>query len=168
MKKILFVAMAVSFLSVGCVSVHMDTNEQSSVAKEFKHPDLTKAGIYVYRPSTVAGDGLRLDVFIDGECFGATGPNVFLYKEVHAGRYYTLASESVVSPNELKVYVSGGKNYFFRQNLTVEGLISGIYTAKLTEVSEDVGKKAVIKMDRDLNGKFNYDMHLESVFDWMD
>ena len=165
MKKILFTALVLSFFSVGCASVDLAPKEQSISAKDFNNRSSDTAGIYVYRPSTVVGDGMRLDVYLDGTCFGATAPGVFLYKEVPAGRYYDVASESVVSPNEHKFYVSGGKNYFFRQTLTVEGVISGVYTAKLTEVPEDAGKEAVKKMDLGQIGKCYYDMHLNSLFD---
>ena len=165
MKKLFIAIFALTFILAGCASVDLENKEQSEAAKIFKQPDPDKAGIYVYRPSTIAGDGMRLDVYLDGDCLGATGPNVFLYKEVPANIYHTVASESVVSPNELKVYISGGKNYFFRQTPTVEGLIYGIYTAKLAEVTESVGKKAISKMDQGKTGKCYSDFHLSTLFD---
>ena len=152
------------FLLIGCASVDLEPQEKSNASKEFKTPDQDKAGIYVYRPSTLAGDGLMLAAYIDGVCLGTTAPNTFLYKEVTANRSHIIASESVVSPNELKIYISGGKNYFFRQTPTVEGIIAGIYTAKLTEVSENVGKKAIIDMKQSKTGKCEYDYHLSSLF----
>ena len=80
MKKLFIAIFALTFILAGCASVDLENKEQSEAAKIFKQPDPDKAGIYVYRPSTIAGDGMRLDVYLDGDCLGATGPNVFLYK----------------------------------------------------------------------------------------
>lgn len=77
MKKLFIAIFALTFILAGCASVDLENKEQSEAAKIFKQPDPDKAGIYVYRPSTIAGDGMRLDVYLDGDCLGATGPNVF-------------------------------------------------------------------------------------------
>ena len=165
MKSLFITVISLCCFLLGCASVALEPQAISNASKEFKQPNPNTAGIYVYRPSTIAGDGLMLAAYIDGECLGTTAPNTFLYKEVPGNRNYSIASESVVSPNELKIYISGGKNYFFRQTLTIEGLIAGIYTAKLTEVSENTGKEAIEDMKQSKTGKCEYDYHLNSLFD---
>ena len=52
MKKSIFFILIAIFLS-GCASVPMAPLEQSNYAKEFKKPSKGKAGLYIYRDSTL-------------------------------------------------------------------------------------------------------------------
>jgi len=76
MKKSLYIALAVSVLMTGCASVDMATKEQSAKAKEYQLPPEGKAGVYLYRNSAL-GQALSKDLRIDGNCVGASAPNVF-------------------------------------------------------------------------------------------
>ena len=90
---------------------------------------------------------------------GVTALAVYTNRQLNAENTLTVGKEVDT------VVISGGKNYFFRQTPTVEGLISGIYTAKLAEVTESVGKKAISKMDQGKTGKCYSDFHLSTLFD---
>ena len=69
-------ALALSALMTGCASVDMASKELSTKAKEFQNPPAGKAGVYLYRNSAF-GQALSKDLRIDGNCVGASAPNVF-------------------------------------------------------------------------------------------
>ncbi|WP_295006656.1 DUF2846 domain-containing protein [uncultured Dechloromonas sp.] len=139
MLKKMALACAVTALITGCASVPMESKEASNKAKLFEVPSQGKAGVYVYRGSGV-GAALKKDILIDGKCLGETAPNVFFYDEVAGNQEHTIATESEFSPNEIKLAMQSGLNYFIRQYIKMGAFVGG---ADLEVVSETDGKNAI-------------------------
>lgn len=149
MKKSLYFALALSALMTGCASVDMASKEQSAKAKEFQKPPAGKAGVYLYRNSVI-GQALSKDLRIDGNCVGASAPDVFFYTQVDGGKKHVVETESGLSPNKLELMFESGKNYFIRQFMKF-GLVAG--GADLELVSEEQGKADVAKLEMAQSGK---------------
>ena len=128
-----------SALVTGCASVPMESSEASAKAKRFAPPSQGQAGLYIYRTSGVGG-ALKKDIMVDGKCIGESAPNVFFYEEVKGDQEHTIATESEFSPNEIKLAVASGINYFIRQYIKMGVFVGG---ANLEVVEEAQGKEAV-------------------------
>ena len=141
MKKIaLLSSFLVAFLISGCASVPKASKEKDAAAKTFSTPTDNQSGIYIYRNSFV-GQALKKNVYIDGKLIGESSNKVFFYKQVAPGTH-KLSTESEFSDNDLELKTESGKNYFVEQSIKMGAFVGG---AKLTAVSEDVGKKEVLK-----------------------
>ena len=149
MKKSLYIALAVSVLMTGCASVDMASKEQSAKAKEYQLPPEGKAGVYLYRNSAL-GQALSKDLRIDGNCVGASAPNVFFYTQVDGGKKHVVETESEFSPNKMEVMFESGKNYFIRQFMKIGVFVGG---ADLEQVPEEQGKADVAKLEMAQGGK---------------
>lgn len=135
----LFAAAAMASL-VGCASVPMTSDKAAlDVAKSFPVPPEGKAGVYVFRNSFV-GQALKKDVWVDGECLGATQNKVFFYTLVDGDSEHKFSTESEFSPNDLLLPTEAGKNYFVQQEIKMGVFVGG---AKLSVVSEAEGRKQV-------------------------
>ena len=148
MKKITYLALALSVLMTGCASVDMASKEQSAKAKEFQQPPEGKAGVYLYRNSAL-GRALIKDLRIDGACVGASAPDVFFYAQ-EGGKKHTVETASEFSPNKLELFFESGKNYFIRQFIKMGVFVGG---ADLEQVSEAQGKADVAKLEMAQGGK---------------
>ena len=133
----------------GCASVDMASKEQSTKAKEFQNPPAGKAGVYLYRNSAF-GQALSKDLRIDGNCVGASAPNVFFYTQVDGGKKHVVETESEFSPNKMEVMFESGKNYFICQFIKLGAFVGG---ADLEQVSEAQGKADVAKLEMAQGGK---------------
>lgn len=134
-KKILLVLFPL--IMVGCASVPLETVGTSNEALEFNPPTEGMAGVYIYRNTSFTG-AVKNNVWVDGECVGETAPFVFFYIEVKPG-VKVVATESLVSPNEISVEMDAGKLYFIDQDYWQ-------MRTTLNLVSEERGKKAVSKL----------------------
>jgi len=150
LKKIAF-AMLASGILAGCATVPMADKEVSSQAKAFAEPPAGKAGLYIYRNSTLGG-ALKKDVRVNGKCIGETAPNMFFYEVVKGGEEQTLSTESEFSPNDLKIKTESGKNYFIRQYIKLGVFVGG---AGLEQVSDTEGKADVSSLNMAIQGKCN-------------
>lgn len=130
-------------LSVGCVSVSMESREKSDMTKKFTSPSTDKAGLYIYRSGSYGG-ALKKDVWIDGKCIGETAPNIFFYEEVAGGIEHKVSTESEFSPNDLLLKTDGGQNYFVRQYLKMGVFVGG---AGVELVDEEKGKQEIAKLE---------------------
>ena len=75
---------AIVFLA-GCASVPMAPPEEDAAAKEFStHPD--KASIFVFRNESMGG-AVSMDITLNGEAMGKSGPKTFFHWLVDPGRY---------------------------------------------------------------------------------
>ena len=135
----ILMAFLVAALVTGCASVPMESKEISEQAKRFATPSQGKAGLYVYRGGG-PGTALKKDILIDGKCLGESAPNVFFFEEVAGNQEHTISTESEFSPNEIKLAVAEGINYFIRQYIKIGVFVGG---AGLEVVNEAEGKKAV-------------------------
>lgn len=86
------------------------------------------------------GAALKKDIWVNGKCVGESAPNVFFYEEVKGGQEHTIATESEFSPNEIKLAVVEGINYFIRQYIKMGAFVGG---ADLEVVGEADGKQAI-------------------------
>lgn len=139
-KHLMKSAVALSFaVMTGCASVPMESPEQDQAHKAFTVPAQDQAGLYIFRDSSL-GASLKKTVKINGEPIGETAANTYFYRTVSPGPL-VLATESEFSDNTLELNAQGGKNHFVRQSIKMGLFVGG---AKLTEVSEEEGRKAVL------------------------
>lgn len=132
----------------GCASVPLQSSKVAASTKEFTLPQSDKAGLYIYR-STFGGQALKKDIWINGECIGQSANNVFFYREVPGDREHTLATESEFSPNELKIMVQSGKNYFIEQHIKFGLFVGG---ADLEIIDPETAKKIITKLGMAVGG----------------
>lgn len=130
-------------LVTGCASVPMESKEASDQAKRFAPPSQGQAGLYIYRTSGVGG-ALKKDILVDGKCIGESAPNVFFHEETKGDQEHVIATESEFSPNEIKLSVVSGINYFIRQYIKMGAFVGG---ANLEVVSEAEGKEAIKNLE---------------------
>lgn len=150
MKFIPLLAVAAAALLTGCASVNMASKEDSAKAKQFAAPaDEKNAGLYVYRNSFV-GKALKKDIWVDGKCLGESAPDVFFYTPVEGGKSLTISTESEFSPNDLKLNVDAGKNYFVRQYIKMGVLVGG---AGVELMTEQQGKADIAPLEMAVAGK---------------
>lgn len=78
----------------------MAAQADNAKAKEFNAPSQGMAGVYIYRDSVMV-KALKRDLWLDGQCVGASAHNVFFYKEISGGKTYKIDTESEFSPTPL-------------------------------------------------------------------
>ena len=105
--------------------------------------------MYLYRNSAF-GQALSKVLRIDGNCVGASAPNVFFYTQVDGGKKHVVETESEFSPNKLELLFDSGKNYFIRQFIKMGVFVGG---ADLEQVTEEQGKADVAKLELAESGK---------------
>lgn len=142
MYKKFYFAMFAVFLLYGCVSVPMESTENSDRAKKFDPPSNSKAALYIYRSGSF-GAALKKNIWVDGQCIGETAPNIFFREEVQGGMDHKVSTESEFSPNDLLVKTEAGKIYFVRQYMKFGVFIGG---AGLELVDEEEGKTQVTEL----------------------
>jgi hypothetical protein len=124
----------------GCASVPMESAENDATAKAFPAPAQNQSGLYIVRDSSL-GSALKKTIKIDGEYVGESAPHTYFYRLITPGEH-TLATQSEFSDNLLVLKAAPGKNHFVRQSIKMGLFVGG---AKLTEISEDEGKKAILE-----------------------
>ncbi|MCF7203531.1 DUF2846 domain-containing protein [Pseudomonas oligotrophica] len=139
-KHLMMSAAALGFaVMTGCASVPMEAPEKDQAFKAFPAPPQDQAGLYIFRDSLL-GAALKKTVKIDGEVIGETAANTYFYRTVTPGSHL-LATESEFSDNTLELDAQAGKNHYVRQSIKMGLFVGG---AKLTEVSDEEGRKAVM------------------------
>ena len=141
-------ALLLSYLAMtGCASVPLESAQITKVAKQFDPPSDGRAGLYIYR-NTSFGGAAYIDVWVDGQCIGATAPYVFFYEEVEGGQSHKVSSKftwSEASPNDVLIKAKSGMHYFFHQYINF-----GSTGVEL--VDEEQGKEEVSKLDMATKG----------------
>ncbi|MCQ4260708.1 DUF2846 domain-containing protein [Stutzerimonas stutzeri] len=138
-KHFMMSAAALSFaVLTGCASVPMESPEKDQALKAFPAPSQDQAGLYIFRDSML-GAALKKSVKVDGEVIGETAANTYFYRLITPG-LHTLATESEFSDNLIELNAQPGKNHYVRQSIKMGLFVGG---ARLTEVSESEGQKAV-------------------------
>lgn len=135
-------AMALGVLLTGCATTPMAPVEQSDAAKAFNAPSESHAGLYIYRSGNF-GAALKKDLWVDGECVGASAPNVFFYKEVTGGEEHKVSTQSEFGVNNLALTTEAGQNYFIRQYIKMGALVGG---SNVELVEDAKGKADVAKL----------------------
>lgn len=135
--SIIFIFILLFF--AGCASVPLETEEESNKLKQFNPPSAGNAGLYIYRAGTFGG-AIKKDIWVNDECVGESGPNVFFYQEVKGGEEHKISTESEFSPNDLLVKTESDTNYFIKQYMKIGVFVGG---ANVKLVDEAEGKEAV-------------------------
>jgi Protein of unknown function (DUF2846). len=149
MRKVsVLILFSVLCCMTGCATVPLQMPEVTANAKEFAPPPPDKAGLYIYR-STFGGQALKKDIWVNGECVGQSANDVFFYREVQGDKEHTIATESEFSPNELKITVQGGMNYFIEQYLKIGLFVGG---AGLEIIDPETAKKIIAKLNMAVGG----------------
>ena len=139
-KHLMMSAAALGFAVIsGCASVPMEVPEKDQAFKTFPSPPEDQAGLYIFRDSML-GAALKKTVKIDGEAIGETAANTYFYRSISPGPH-VLSTESEFSDNALELNAQGGKNHYVRQSIKMGLFVGG---AKLTEVSDEEGRKGVL------------------------
>ena len=113
-KKLAIFGLAAALLQ-GCASEPMDTDRNTHQAKKYSAPLPGNANLYIFRAGNI-GQALKKDIWLNGECIGASANNVFFFEEIIAeGAEHKISTESEFSPNHLLLNAESGKNYFVEQ-----------------------------------------------------
>jgi len=142
MRKSFLFILSICLLSLtGCAirSVPLATLAQTNNVKQFTLPSSDKAGLYIYR-SSIIGGGLKKDIWVNNQCVGQSNSHIFFYREVPGDQEITITTESEFSPNELKLMVQGGENYFIEQ-YTKMGVF--VYGANVRIMDSEVAKEII-------------------------
>ena len=141
-KKLAILGLSAAFLH-GCASVNMESDHASNQAKNFAEPSPGSANLYIYR-STFGGQALKKDIWLNGECIGASANNVFFFEEIIAeGAEHKISTESEFSPNHLLFNAESGKNYYVQQHIKMGVFVGG---ANLRLVDEAKAKQKIAKL----------------------
>lgn len=137
--KLSAAALAVALLA-GCASVPMATEAEDTEAKTFAPPPADKAGVYIYRDSSL-GSALKKTIYIDGEPIGESAAKTYFYEIVEPGEH-RIATESEFGENDLVLQAEAGQNHYVRQYIKIGVFVGG---ANLKVVSEEEGQAGVQK-----------------------
>lgn len=141
-KKLVILGLSAALLQ-GCASVPMDTDSNTHQAKKYSAPLPGNANLYIFRAGSV-GQALKKDIWLNGECIGASANNVFFFEEIIAeGAEHKISTESEFSPNHLLLNAESGKNYFVEQYIKMGVFVGG---ANLRLVDEAKAKQKIAKL----------------------
>ncbi len=116
----------------GCANVSTAPAESDAAAKSFEPAD-GKGVIYVYRPGRAIGAAMQMQVTVNGDSAGGTGPGTYFRFDLLPGSY-TLMSSSPESSATLQVQVEAGRVYFIQQQTQI-GLQSARVTMRAVDAS---------------------------------
>ena len=122
---------------VGCAQVPRGAQADDVKAKQFT-PQADTASLYIYRPEFF-GAALTMNVKVNGQFIGHTGPQSYFHLNVAPG-VYKIESATDHSAS-LNIEVAAGKNYFVWQEVKMSVLLTN---SKLTQTDEDTGRKGVM------------------------
>ena len=137
----IWIVLAVAALASGCATVPMADSTQDASAKTFAAPQ-DKAGVYVYRNETF-GAAVKMDIFLNGQHLGETGPRTYFYVEVDPGTHTVLGKSE--NENSVRFHVLAGKLYFIWQEVKM-GILYARNELKL--VDEQTGRAGVLESQR--------------------
>lgn len=137
-------------LFAGCRHVPMVSKAEDASSKQFNLPSRNVAGIYIYREKGWAGKTQVKSVWLDGQLLGNLAAGTYFTLEVAPGAH-TLSTQVTPGPNDLRFNVSGGRNYYFSQELSRKVPVVGavvspfVSVAAFEGVSEQDGQAGVLK-----------------------
>ena len=141
-KKLAILGLTAAFLH-GCASVPMDTDSNTHQAKKYSTPLPGNANLYIFRSGNI-GQALKKDIWLNGECIGASANNVFFFEEIIAeGAEHKISTESEFSPNHLLFNAESGKSYFVEQYIKFGFFVGG---ANVRLVDEAKAKQKIAKL----------------------
>ena len=109
----------------GCANVSTAPVELDAAAKDFEPAD-GKGVVYLYRPGRAVGAAMQMQVTVNGDSAGGTGPGTYFRFDLLPGSY-TLMSSSPESSATVQVQVEAGRMYFVEQQTRL-----GLQSARVT------------------------------------
>jgi hypothetical protein len=140
MKSTLFlIAIAIATLTTtSCASTSKASESKNSEALTFEAP-ADRGSVFLYRTGRMVGAAGQLQVRVNSQAAGGTGPGTFFRWDLKPGTY-TLSSSTGESSAVVQIEVKAGELYFVRQDARM-GIESGRVTMK--EVDDKQGKSEV-------------------------
>jgi hypothetical protein len=129
---------AAALFAAGCASVPMGSPQQDQAVKTFATSP-GKAGVYVFRNEGFGG-AVTMDVLLDDQPLGQTGPKTFLYVQVEPG-YHRLSSKAE-NVSMVNFIAEAGRNYFIWQEVKMGFLYA---RNELKIVDEKTGQQGVLE-----------------------
>lgn len=125
----------------GCAKTSKAPAEQHEAAMAFEVPD-DRGVVYLYRSGKAIGAAGTIEVKVNGQTAGGTGPSTFFRWELKPGSYtfYSITGEASAT---VALEVDAGQIYFIQQDARM-GLNSGRVNMK--EVDEKTGMGYVQNM----------------------
>jgi hypothetical protein len=125
----------------GCATTSTVSVEESEAAKSFEAP-ADRGTVFLYRSGRAVGAAGSIEVRVNGQTAGGTGPGTFFRWDLEPGTYtfYSITGEASAT---VSLSVEAGSIYFIRQDARM-GLNEGRVTMK--EVDAATGKDAIQSM----------------------
>ncbi len=101
----------------GCANVSTAPAETDAAAKDFK-PAEGMGVVYLYRPGRAIGAAMQMQVTVNGDLAGGTGPGTYFRFDLPPNSY-TFMSSSPESSATLQVQVAAGGIYFVQQDTRI-------------------------------------------------
>jgi hypothetical protein len=125
----------------GCASSSTVSVEESEAAKSFEAPE-DRGVVFLYRTGRALGAANAIEVQVNGQAAGGTGPGTFFRWELKPGTH-TFYSRTGESSATVAIDVQAGNVYFIQQDARL-GLEQG--RVSLKEVDAATGKDAIKSM----------------------
>jgi hypothetical protein len=135
------VLIASSTILGGCASSSTVSVEESEAAKSFEAPE-DRGVVFLYRTGRALGAANAIEVQVNGQAAGGTGPGTFFRWDLKPGThsFYSRTGESSAT---VAIDVEAGQVYFIQQDARL-GLEQGRVT--LREVDAATGQNAIKSM----------------------
>jgi hypothetical protein len=124
-----------------CASTSNASPEMTEAAKNFEAPD-DKGLVFLYRTGRMVGAAGAIEVSVNGQAAGGTGPGTFFRWELEPGSY-TFHSSTGEASATVALEVEAGAVYFIEQNARM-GLNTG--RVSMEEVDAQRGRSQVSNM----------------------
>ena len=132
--------MIMTLILASCASTSKAPESKSYEAKTFTVPS-DKGRVYLYRTGRAVGAAGQLNVKVNSNDAGGTGPGTFFKWDLNPGTY-TFSSSTSESSAIVELDVKAGQVYFIRQDARL-GIDKGRVTMK--EVDSSKGQNEVKK-----------------------
>ena len=111
--------------NVACANVSTAPTESDTAAKNFE-PAEGQGAVYLYRPARAMGAAMQMQVTVNGDFAGGTGPGTYFRFDLPPG-LYTFMSSSPESSATKQLQVEDGQIYFIEQRTQI-----GLQSARVT------------------------------------
>ena len=125
----------------GCATTSTASIEESEAAKSFEAP-ADRGTVFLYRTGRAVGAASAIEVQVNGQAAGGTGPGTFFRWDLKPGTH-SFYSRSGESSATIALTVEAGSIYYIQQDARL-GLDQGRVTMK--EVDAATGMNAIMSM----------------------
>lgn len=132
MRRILLFALVIATLA-GCAKTSKAPAGASDAAKSFAAP-ADKGLVFLYRTGKFVGSANAIEVKVNGQTAGGTGPGTFFRWELKPGAY-TFHSSTTEASATVALDVQAGQVYFIEQSARL-----GFDSGRVNMVEVDAGK----------------------------